>query len=84
MLSGGTQRHPLLRYQSEEIEIYISIKISFVRVGIEPTSSRVYSYTTGFRGLFFYCFLLTEVTLHESAALSSATQHAMPPEFGGK
>ena len=42
MLSRETQRHALLRYQSKEIKI---LNILFPRVGIEPTTSHVYSHT---------------------------------------
>ena len=43
-LSGGTQRRPLPRYLSEEIKIYILDKY-YIRMGIQSTTSRVYSHT---------------------------------------
>ena len=42
VLSDVTQRHSLLQHQSEEMKI---LNISFPRVEIEPTISRVYSHT---------------------------------------
>ena len=42
MLSGGTQRRTLPRYQSEETKI---LCISFPRVEIEPTNRQVNSRT---------------------------------------
>ena len=40
MLSGGTQRRALPRYQCKEMKI---LNITFQRVGIEATTYRVYS-----------------------------------------
>ena len=42
MLSGGTQRRALPRHQNADMKF---LNISFLQVGIEPTSSRVYSDT---------------------------------------
>ena len=42
VLSGGTRRRALPRHQSEEMKM---LNISFLPVGIEPTTSRVYSHT---------------------------------------
>ena len=42
MLSGGTHRRALSRYQSEEMKI---LSISVPRMGIEPTTCRVCSTT---------------------------------------
>ena len=45
VLSGENERHALPRHQSIEKKIYTYRYISFPRIGIEPTTCRVYSHT---------------------------------------